>query len=227
MALYSQGQKVESTGLSIRYAVEASDRSVTDQQGETVIVTVYRVTRYARKEYAYIGLTLEGAKALMNAKIAQYTKNHLQGNRTIQECQASISIDRSGAGYRVNISVNEEDFVSVGVSPTDPANLFSALNNGNYDEEFGTLLKINRVNVWAGSGSSKTFIITYTANIPGADKNAFIAEISDDGGETWRHPRQSTYSDSEVDVYDIAADKRYLVRIVFGGIRSDVVTVSA
>jgi len=115
----------------------------------------YRVHRYATKSYSYVGMDEATAKACQNAKIAQYTRAFsrvVEGDAPpdpevspdpsttltlgyTYECRSDIVAQHvDGHMWEVVINVNEDDEKFSYELPSNPASLFTAENQRNYDE---------------------------------------------------------------------------------------------
>lgn len=130
---YTSTNRSTSVGLAVRYVVELVDYSY------------YRVTRYASKTYAFVGMTHEAAKSCELAKTAQYTNAHavlgekdeetgIPTGDSVTSCAASIRVYPDGSRWVCEISVNESDVVAVAQAPDNPATLFEDAERRNYDE---------------------------------------------------------------------------------------------
>lgn len=137
---HSPSNKSTSTMLHVRYVVELIDYAW------------YRITRVARKTYAYMGMTREAANLCASAMRAQYTRTHvaIDENTKITDpqtgllipvatsatsLQAQIAVNcESGDDYSCTIDVDETDIVATRTAPADPALLFPTQNAWPYDE---------------------------------------------------------------------------------------------
>ena len=144
---YGDFNKYTQTGLCIRY-------SMAEQNG------LYLVTRYATKDYFYVGMTYETAQACAAAKREQYMRKHNQASivaktstvaqedgtektattyeiedTKLYESLCSISVNHGeGDSWDVEIQVNEEETRGTKSSSTSPDSLFSTENVWEYDE---------------------------------------------------------------------------------------------
>lgn len=116
---------------------------------------VYRITRYASKQYSYIGLDAESAQRGAAEKVAQYTRfiraYELSGGNVVWRpagylCQSQIAATRDDGGlYAVDIQVNDVDEVLSLSEMSDYSKAFTWIAC-DYDEADMTLVitKIER-----------------------------------------------------------------------------------
>ena len=152
-ANYSDKCKVTSSLLQIRYKIQYLMQKIevqtTDDDGNsatgTIFVRYYETTRYATKEYSYVGLTKAAARNCMDAKISKYTRQKTQYafddqagfiNNPTMECMARINAAHdTGGAWRVDISVAETDSIMTSDLPQNPASKFASINSSReYDE---------------------------------------------------------------------------------------------
>ena len=162
LSSYSDYNKVTSTALKVQYAVEPDRYEYTGwvedpERDVSSWVTYdrpyYRVTRYATKSYSYVGMDEATAISCQNAKVSQYTRSfsrvtqvevpepdlpdHTQtvlSTETTRECRSDIAAQHvDGHMWNVVINVNENDEKFSYYVPLNPASLFTAENQRNYD----------------------------------------------------------------------------------------------
>lgn len=122
----------------------------------------YRVTRYAQKQYEYVGMDYATAVSCQNAKIQQYTRSYSRivevlssdptweppvddpdaeppkvtvlENQPIIACTSDIvATHQDGCMWNVSIHVNETDEKPSMTLPANAASLFVEENRRNYD----------------------------------------------------------------------------------------------
>lgn len=127
---WGDANKITDRALSVRYRVDV------ESVGENVYA--YRLTRYAAKNYSFVGMNLDTARRCRDAKIAQYTREVWSAGDDPElrpiKAQASVAVMRDGDMCGVAVAVNETDSVLLDEMPTDPSLAFRALNRGDYDE---------------------------------------------------------------------------------------------
>lgn len=148
--------KITDRALSVRYRITPVFIAPVATEGvenNSVAAYAYDVTRYAMKNYRFVGMDYETSKRCRDAKLVQYRRGVWEpfaegGYETMRVAsQASVTLERDGDTCSVVISVNETDslrVVSDGTPPKDPATLFSALNEMDYDES-GFAIKIESI----------------------------------------------------------------------------------
>ena len=185
---YGDGNKVTSSGLSIRYSVLPGTSG-------------YEVTRYATKSYSFVGMDRTTAKSCASAKRSQYTRQYSRVSTagvsaaevTVVECPCDIAETPQGGGmWQVQISVNETDTKPASDIPADPASLFAAANGRNYDEGEGDgggkpLLVLNSV-----SRSEQGTSASYTANIQGFVAAALVLQWKTSESGSWSGASRTT-----------------------------------
>lgn len=139
---YNDSNKVTNTALNIKYSVEEDSFTATNPDGTSSTTRYYRCTRYAQKQYMYVGMDYTTALSCQNAKISQYTRNYsrITGEsgpypETFLGCTSDIVAQHQDGGmWNVIISVNETDEKPSATVPSNVATLFSTENQRNYDE---------------------------------------------------------------------------------------------
>lgn len=134
---YNDTNKVTNTALNIKYSVE--EASFTAVSSTT---RYYRCTRYAQKQYMYVGMDYATALSCQNEKISQYTRSYsrITGEsgpypETFLGCTSDIVAQHQDGGmWSVVIGVNETDEKPSATVPSNVASLFSAENQRDYDE---------------------------------------------------------------------------------------------
>ncbi len=164
---YGDYNKVTDSALNVKYSVEMGTMRMigTGAQGQTVVYNqpYYRVSRYAQKQYEYVGMNYETAVSCQNAKIDQYTRSYSRiveitmddptwtppvsdpdaqppqittlSSEPFIGCTSDIVAQHQDGGmWKVSVSVNETDEKPSIQFPTRPANLFTDENRREYDE---------------------------------------------------------------------------------------------
>lgn len=160
---YGQFNEVTDTNLRVQYAVEQDKyawsgwRQIPGREVSTwmtIETPYYRVTRYANKQYGFVGMDEATALCCQQDKINQYTRpswkvieaqvpvhgvwgegiSTVLSLDTTYECRSDIACQHIAGGmWNVDIAVNEQDERYSLNFPQNPASLFTEENNRNYD----------------------------------------------------------------------------------------------
>ena len=173
LTAYNDTNKVTNNALNVKYSIEMGTmtQKVYPSKGSSsgssggiqyVDTPYYRVTRYAQKQYEYVGMDYATAVSCQNAKIQQYTRSYSRiveilssdptweppqddpeatapqytvlSSQPIIACTSDIvATHQEGCMWSVRITVNETDEKSSMELPYNAASLFTAENQRNYD----------------------------------------------------------------------------------------------
>ena len=213
------GMNINTTeGLAVRYSCAAQNSGADG----------YVFTRYATKNYSFVGMDHETAEACAQAKIAQYTRSHRRVNTstyeeyTIYECLCSIAVRHtSGKMWSVSIAVTETDEAYALDSTVDPASLFATENARDYDEglEGSSALTLSGASCKDGSWS-----FSYSQDIGGFNRDALVAQYKTSStAASWS---SAGYAGSGKYSGPSSSGTVYW-RLVYGSLASNVYTYSA
>lgn len=172
LTAYNDTNKVTDNALNVKYSIEmgtmtqkivpAGGKGSSGGETQYVETPYYRVTRYAQKQYEYVGMDYNTAVSCQNAKIQQYTRSYSRivevlssdptweppeddpeatppqytvlQNQPIIACTSDIvATHKGGSMWNVSITVNEADEKPSMTLPSNAASLFTAENQRNYD----------------------------------------------------------------------------------------------
>lgn len=157
LSSWSEDNEVVNTALNVKYSVDTAVATLrivpASGKGKVIYsdVTYYKVARYARKQYEYVGMDEETAMQCQSEKISQYTRSYSrivenlsadeQGqeyitlmNRPTTACTSDVAaVHQAGSMWKVSINVNEIDEKVAFSPPSSPASMFGAENARDYD----------------------------------------------------------------------------------------------
>ena len=141
LTTWGKANRLVSSGLSVKYRQErVRDRTL----------PYWKLTRYARKSYEYIGMTEAAARACAAAMTAIYTRRYFTEpylkaigvnlydwfTDDVYECQADINPHPiAGDDWGVSIDINETDYQVARAVVQDPALRFPVQNSRDYEED--------------------------------------------------------------------------------------------
>lgn len=183
---WGNANKQTSEGLAIRYTCEPL--SLSDSS------SYYKVTRYATKNYSFVGMDRATAMQCAEAKAAQYTRGHthvasksvsgdgvsttIYTTYTSYDCLCSVAVEHgSGGMWNVTISVSETDEALTDSVPASMAACFSITQN--YDEDdstAGTSIVLKSVFLTKTQGSTHYYGMAYTANVADFNEEALVVQ---------------------------------------------------
>lgn len=181
---FDNNNKVTTQALCVKYISDYSEtitQSTDETTGEiTQEVKPYWIcTRYATKQYVYVGMDFVTAKECAKQKRAMYTREYYQADgdevHTIIACYTEVVPQYvSGKMWEVVITVNETDSRISYTLPTDMESLFSLENQRTYDEDGDDdAIKIT-LNSCSRTGNGT--MIGYSSNIENIDVTRLILE---------------------------------------------------
>lgn len=217
--VYDNSNKVTDTGLSVSYR-------------QTFNGQYWEVTRMAKKQYQFIGMDKDTAYECAAAKRTQYTRAFSRIDTSsgapqrvyAYECPSDIAPQhRDGDVWSVSISVNEQDVVASQTRVTDPASLFTEANARNYDEDAG----LSALSITSAERSGDTVAIEYETGIVGLDPSRLICQYkTSESATTWTSLACVDQGSGEVEASPVPSSGNLFVRLVYGGLESNTITIA-
>jgi hypothetical protein len=222
--VYDNSNKVTDTGLCVSYHQEYNSEGL-----------FYEISRFAKKQYKFIGMDKDTAYDCAAAKRTQYTREFsrvgiISGqsgvrpvNVTIKECPSDIVPQhQDGDIWSVSISVNEQDSVFAYSPPEDPATLFPAANARTYDEDAGlTSLAITEA-TRTGDELSISYETAIAGFVPG---NLICRYKTSESTTTWTSLSCAPAGTGIVTAAPVPTSGELYVVLVYGSVESNVVVV--
>ena len=191
LTTWGNANKQTSEGLAIRYTCEPLSLSDTS--------AYYKVTRYATKNYSFVGMDRATAMQCAEAKVAQYTRGHTHvasksvsgdgGSTTVYttytsyDCLCSVAAEHvSGGMWRVTLSVAETDEALAESLPASMASCFSISQN--YDEDDSTAstsIVLTEVLLTKTQGSTHYYDVGYNASVADFNEDGLVVQWAQQG----------------------------------------------
>lgn len=217
--VYDNSNKVTDTGLSVSYR-------------QTFNGQYWEVTRMAKKQYQFIGMDKDTAYECAAAKRTQYTRAFSRIDTSsgapqrvyAYECPSDIAPQhRDGDVWSVSISVNEQDVVASQTRVTDPASLFTEANARNYDEDAG----LSALSITSAERSSDTVAIEYDTGIADFDPSRLLCQYkTSESATSWASLACVDQGSGEVEASPVPSSGNLFVRLVYGGLESNTITIA-
>ena len=217
--VYDNSNKVTDTGLSVSYR-------------QTFNGQYWEVTRMAKKQYQFIGMDKDTAYECAAAKRTQYTRAFSRIDTSsgapqrvyAYECPSDIAPQhRDGDVWSVSISVNEQDVVASQTRVTDPASLFTDANARNYDEDAG----LSALSITSAERSGDTVAIEYETGIADFDPSRLLCQYkTSESATSWASLACVDQGSGEVEASPVPSSGNLFVRLVYGGLESNTITIA-
>ena len=242
LTTWGNANKQTSEGLAIRYTCEPLELTSSPDGSSTQ--STYKVTRYATKNYSFVGMDRATAMQCAEAKVAQYTRGHtkvtsmtISGDGTstvvfvtytVYECLCSVAAAHGNGGlWNVALSVNETDEALTESLPDDFASCFSISQN--YDEgDTGDedLLTLESVGASITSGTTAIASFKYSQKIANFSDGALCLQYKNSASATaWTTGARNVGSKTNLwYVYGASSGATFLFRLIYGGITSNVMS---
>ena len=219
--VYDNTNKVTETGLSVSY------RQSFNRDGN-----YWEVVRIAKKQYQFIGMDKDTAYECAAAKRSQYTREfsriiepsgHPEIDKVV-ECPSDIAPQhQDGDVWSVSIAVNEIDYKFSSTKVSDPATLFTEANARNYDEDAG----LSALSITSAERSGDTVAIEYETGIVDLDPSRLICQYkTSESATSWAALPCVDQGSGEVEASPVPSSGNLFVRLVYGGLESNTITIA-
>ena len=232
LTTWGNANKQTSERLAIRYTCEPL--SLSDDS------SYYKVTRYATKNYSFVGMNYATASKCAAAKVAQYTRGHTHvaskfvsdgttyTTYTSYDCHCSIAAAHgSGGMWNVTLSVAETDEALTESLPDDFASCFSISQNYDEDDTGGEdLLTLESVGAHIISGTNAMASFTYSQKIANFSDGALCLQYKDSASASaWTTGAKVVGSKNNLwYIYNVSSGSTFLFRLIYGNVTSNVMS---